>query len=103
MRKIIVGMFLSLDGVMESPEKWQFPYQSPDAAEFTKQQILSSDVLILGRHTYEAFAPFWPTQTHNEFGIADKLNSQPKFIVSSTMKQANWNNSTIISKNPIEE
>jgi dihydrofolate reductase len=103
MRKLILSEFLSLDGVMEAPEKWQFPYQSPDAAEETKQQILASDVLLLGRVTYETFASFWPTQIKNEFGIADKLNNQPKFVVSSTLKKAEWNNSTIIKGNVIEE
>ncbi len=88
---------------MEAPEKWQFPYISDDVSEYIKEHILASDVALLGRVTYEIFASYWPTQTKNEFGIADKLNSQPKFVVSSTLDKAEWNNSTLIKGNVIEE
>jgi dihydrofolate reductase len=88
---------------MEAPEKWQFPYFTDDFTEFTKEQILASDISLLGRVTYETFADFWPTQTNNEFGIADKLNSMPKVVVSSTLAKAGWNNSTQIKGNAMEE
>jgi dihydrofolate reductase len=103
MRKIIVSEFLSVDGVMEAPENWQFPYVSDDLAKDIRTHILASDVLLLGRVTYETFAAYWPNQTNNEFGIADKLNSQPKFVVSSTLKKADWNNSTLIRGNVAEK
>lgn len=103
MRKVIVYEYVTLDGVMESPDKWQLPYYSDDVAEFNKAQILAFDASLLGRVTYEMFASYWPLQTHNEFGIADKVNSTPKFVVSSTLKKAEWNNSTIIKKNVAEE
>jgi dihydrofolate reductase len=103
MRKIVVSEFLSVDGVMEAPEKWQFPYVSDDVAANIQAHILASDAVLLGRVTYETFAAYWPLQTHNEFGIADKLNSQPKFVVSTTLKKADWNNSTLIKGNVIEE
>ena len=102
MGKIIVAEFLTLDGVMEAPEQWQFPFQSPDAHEFVTQQIQELDGQLLGRNTYEIFANFWPTQTNNEFGIADKLNSMPKYVVSTTLQEATWNNSTLISENVVE-
>ena len=102
MRKLVVWEFLSLDSVIEAPEKWVFPYQSEDVAEAIKAQNLASDVLLLGRVTYETFASFWPTQTHNEFGFAEKLNSQPKVVVSSTLQKADWNNSTIIKDHVAE-
>lgn len=102
MRKVIVSEFLTLDGVMEAPQNWQFPYLSDDMAEDNKNQILASDALLLGRVTYEEFASFWPFQTNNEFGIADKLNSTPKFVVSSTLEKAEWNNSTLINGNVVE-
>lgn len=101
-RKIIVSEFLTLDGVMEAPEKWQFPFISPDMAEDIKIHILESDVLLLGRVTYDIFAASWPQQTHNEFGIADKLNRQPKVVVSSTLAKASWNPSTIIKAHPMD-
>ena len=103
MRKVIVSEFVTLDGVMESNEKWQFPYYSDDLAEFNKAQILALDAILLGRVTYEVFASSWPSRTNNEFGIADKLNSTPKFVVSSTLEKAEWNNSTLIKENVAEE
>jgi len=102
MRKIIVSEFLTLDGVMEAPETWQFPYISDDVAEYIKTHILASDAALLGRVTYETFAEYWPKQTNNEFGIADKLNSQPKFVVSSTLKKVDWNNSTLLQGDVVE-
>jgi dihydrofolate reductase len=102
MRKVIVSEFLSLDGVMEASETWQPPYVSDDVAEFIQAQILALDAQLLGRVTYDMFAAYWPLQTNNEFGIADKLNTMPKFIVSSTLEKAEWKNSTIISGNVTE-
>ena len=99
MRKIIVSEFITLDGIMESNEKWQFPYFSDDLAEFSTKQILALDAILLGRVTYEIFASSWPSRTNNEFGIADKLNSVPKFVVSSTLEKVKWNNSTLIKEN----
>ena len=103
MSKIIVSEFLTLDGVMEAPEAWQFPYISDDVGEYIQAQILALDAQLLGRVTYDIFAASWPLQTNNEFGIADKLNSMPKYVVSSTLKKAEWNPSTIISGNVVEE
>ena len=103
MRKVIVSEFLSLGGIMEAPEKWQFPYVSDDVAEEIRAEIHAAEVSLLGKATYEIFAAYWPFQTNNEFGIADKLNSERKFVVSSTLEKAEWNNSTIISGNVAEE
>lgn len=103
MRKIIVSEFITLDGVIESNEKWQFPYFSDDLADFGMKQILALDAILLGRVTYEIFASSWPSRTNNEFGIADKLNSVPKFVVSSTLEKAMWNNSTLIKDDVVQE
>src|SRR5258706_1110376 len=103
MRKIIVSEFMSLDGVMEAPETWHFPYITDDMQEDIKANILALDAALYGRVTYETFAGFWPTQTGNEFGIADKLNNQPKYVVSSTLQKADWKNTTLIKKNVVEE
>jgi dihydrofolate reductase len=99
MGKIIVSEFMSLDGVIEAPETWHFPYISDDMQAFVNADILESDAALLGRVTYEAFAPFWSTLTQNEYGIADKLNTQPKFVVSTTLQKVEWNNSTLIKGN----
>ena len=103
MRKIVVSEFLSADGVMEAPETWQFPFQTEEMGAITERQIHDTDAFLLGRVTYEIFAEYWPTQTHNEHGVADKLNSAPKHVVSTTLQKADWNNSTQIKSNVIEE
>jgi dihydrofolate reductase len=95
-RKLVAYEYVTLDGVMESPEAWQFPYFSDDVADFIKTQILEFDAILLGSATYEIFAANWPQRTHNEFGIADKLNRAPKFVVSSKLAKADWNNTTLI-------
>ena len=103
MRKIVVSEFMSLDGVVEAPDTWQFPFQSEEMGEITERQTRDTDAFLLGRTTYDIFAGFWPTQTNNEFGVADKLNSAPKYVVSTTLQNADWNNSTQIKSNVIEE
>lgn len=103
MRKIIVAEFLTLDGVIEASEEWQPSYVSDDVAEEIRAAIHGAEASLFGRVTYEMFAAYWPFQTHNEFGIADKLNSEPKFVVSSTLEKAEWNNSTLIRGNVTEE
>jgi len=102
MAKIIVLEFITLDGIIEAPETWQFSYFSPDIAQANMEQLQQVDAQLLGRVTYEIFVDAWPQRTNNEFGIADKFNSMPKFVVSSTLTQAEWNNTTILSENGIE-
>ena len=72
-------------------------------AEIIQAQILDADAILLGRVTYEIFAASWPMRTNNEFGVADKLNSMPKFVVSSTLDRVEWNNSKLITGNVLEE
>ncbi len=103
MRKLIAYEYVTLDGVMEAPENWQFPYFSKDFEEFNREQILSFDASLLGRVTYEIFASYWPTQTNNEFGLADKINNAPKYIFSTSLEKVDWNNSTLIKGNITEE
>ncbi len=110
MRKIIVSMFMSLDGVMEDPggsEKtvhggWTFPYWTDEIGGFKLEELFASDALLLGRITYQGFAEAWPGRS-DEAGFADKMNGMAKYVVSSTLNKAEWNNSTIIKSNIIEE
>jgi len=102
MRRLIVSEFVTLDGVIEAPEKWQFPYLSEDVSEQIVAEVHSAEASLLGRNTYEIFAASWPQRTHNEFGVADKLNSEPKYVVSSSLEKTEWNNSTLI-KGDVEE
>ena len=103
MTKLIACEFLTLDGVMEASEQWQPSYVSPDLADTMTAHIQGADGTLLGRVTYDMFAAYWPLQTQNEFGIADKLNREPKYVVSSTLKDAAWQNTTILAGNVTEE
>lgn len=94
MRKVVVSEFMSLDGVMENPA-WTFPYWSDQIAKFKQEEMYASDALLLGRVTYAGFAEAWPGRT-DEAGYADRMNGNPKYVVSTTLDQAGWSNSTII-------
>lgn len=105
LRKLVVSEWVTLDGVFDadSMKEWFEPYDSPDRQEYIKENVLTSDAFLVGRVTYEMLAAYWPNQKNNEMGIADRLNSAPKYVVSSTLKKAEWNNSTIISEDVVEE
>lgn len=109
MGRIVVTEFVSLDGVMEAPgggedykhQGWTFePSQGEDGAKFKLEETLNSEALLLGRVTYEHFAVAWPS-IEGEFG--DKFNNMPKYVVSSTLKKADWNNSTILNGDMVKE
>ena len=102
MRRIIVSEFTTVDGVVDSPERWRFNYQDPQLMQHSVKELHSFEALLMGRVTYESFAAFWPSQKHNEFGIADKLNTAPKFVASNSLKTATWNNSSILSGDVVD-
>ncbi|MGW5627899.1 dihydrofolate reductase family protein [Streptosporangium sandarakinum] len=101
MRKIVAGFFLSLDGVMESPEKWHFPYFNEEMGQAVAAQAAGADAMLLGRATYQEFAGYWPTAGDDP--MAAQMNETPKYVVSSTLKTLEWQNSTLISGNVTEE
>lgn len=102
MRRVVATEYLSLDAVMEEPGKWSFPFWSEAAAKFKFDELVASDALLLGRITYEGFAAAWPKMTDTgEFG--ERMNGIPKYVVSTTLRKADWNNSTIINANVVEE
>ncbi len=106
MRKVIVSTYMTLDGVMtldgDMGQKWHFPYWNDELGKYAVDQLFASDALLLGRRTYEIFAASWPSVT-DEQGFADRMNSLPKYVVSTTLEKAEWNNSTIIKGNVAEE
>jgi dihydrofolate reductase len=110
MRKVIVSEYVTLDGVMEDPGGgegtehggWSFQFWSEEAAKFKFDELFASDALLLGRVTYQGFAKAWPSMT-DEQGFADRMNSLPKFVVSTTLKEVEWNNSRLIKGNIAEE
>lgn len=95
MRKIIAGLFVSVDGVVESPEEWHFPYWSDEMQEAVGSQFDEADILLLGRATYEVFAATWPHRG-GESLFADQLNGMRKLVASTTLKDVEWQNSALI-------
>src|SRR5688572_5154305 len=102
MRKVIISTMVTLDGVMDSPEKWSFSYWNEEVGKYALEQLFSSDALLIGKATYEGFAEAWTGRT-DEAGFADKMNSMPKYVASTTLKEAAWTNSTIIKGSVVEE
>jgi dihydrofolate reductase len=109
MGKIVVTEFVSLDGVMEDPGGsenfkyggWTFEISSgEDGAKFKLDETMASDALLLGRVTYEGFAAAWPTR---EGEFADRFNRMPKYVVSSTLDDPEWENSTVLRGDLAEE
>lgn len=100
---MVVFEWITLDGIFDAGtmDQWFFPYDSVGRQAFITDCIMGSDTLLLGRTTYEMLAPYWSALKNNEMGIADKLNSVAKYVVSSTLKKAEWNNTTIIPDNVI--
>lgn len=101
MAKIVVSEFVSLDGVMEAPggepdykhTGWVAKFQDQEQIQYKLKEVLAHKALLLGRTTYESFAGAWPF-IEGEFG--DKMNSMPKFVASTTLTSANWNNTTVL-------
>jgi dihydrofolate reductase len=107
--KIVVTEFVSLDGVMEAPgggedfkhAGWTFDIERGEEGDtFKLDEALDAEALLLGRATYEGFAAAWPSR---EGEFADKFNSMPKYVVSSTLADAAWNNSTVLKGDTVEE
>jgi dihydrofolate reductase len=105
MKKLIVKEWITLDGVFDANTMniWNAPFHSDSRARCIIEDILGADAFLYGRTTYEMLAPYWSSLKNNEMGVADKLNSAPKYVVSTTLKKAGWNNSHIVGGNAVEE
>jgi dihydrofolate reductase len=108
MGRIVVTEFVSLDGVMEAPggedfkyKAWTFDFdRGEEGNRFKLDEALEAEALLLGRVTYEGFAAAWPSR---EGEFADKFNEMPKYVVSSTLKNPEWNNSTVLEGDVVPE
>jgi dihydrofolate reductase len=113
MRKVVVSEFVTLDGVMQDPGGvgeieqggWNIPYMNNEFGAYKDDELSASDALLLGRVTYEGFAAAWPDPSHidTEGEYATMMNSYPKYVVSTTLRKVDWNNSHLIKANVIEE
>ena len=95
MRKIVAGLFISLDGVVEAPDQWHFPYFNDEMGAAVGEAIGASDALLLGRRGYEEFAAYWPQQDPASSPFVSIMNDTPKFVASTTLENVDdWQNST---------
>lgn len=100
--RLVATEYLSLDGIFEEPGHWSFPFFDEQAGQFKFDELKASDALLLGRLTYEGFAKAWPTmEGTGEFGV--KMNTMPKYVVSSTLEKADWPGSVLIKGDVVEE
>jgi dihydrofolate reductase len=111
MGRIVVTEFVSLDGVVEDPggsenfkhSGWSFEFsRGEEGDKFKLDETMESEALLLGRKTYEGFAAAWPSR-EDDAGFADKFNSMPKYVVSSTLESPEWNNSHVLKGDVVEE
>jgi dihydrofolate reductase len=94
MRKVIQTVLVSADGVVGDPRLWAMDYRDADVEKDSVERLGDSDSMILGRGTYELFAATWPGQSSD---FAGRMNSMRKYVFSSTLAKANWDNSTILT------
>ncbi|MGI5230667.1 dihydrofolate reductase family protein [Actinoallomurus sp. CA-142502] len=92
MRKIVSELFITLDGVVSSPDKWHGPYHDEAMNHTIEEQLAAADTMLLGRHTYQEHAGFWPGETGT---MADRMNSIRKIVFSTTLTGLEWSNSTL--------
>jgi dihydrofolate reductase len=109
MGRIVVTEYISIDGVVEAPSGtedfervgWTDDFsRGPEGDAFKVEETMASDALLLGRGTYDGFAPVWP-HVEGEFG--DKFNTMPKYVVSSTLENPQWNNTTVLRGDVVDE
>jgi dihydrofolate reductase len=93
MRKIVAGLFISLDGVVEAADQWMGPWFNPELGQAIGSLMGAQDAMLLGRVTYQEFAAHWPQQTGE---MADTMNGTAKYVVSGTLPSADWQNSALI-------
>jgi dihydrofolate reductase len=94
MRKVVSGLFMSLDGVAESPDQWQFDHFDEGMMAALGEHLATTDAVMLGRVTYQEWAGYWPNSTDEPF--ASYINNAPKYVVSNTLDHADWQNTTLI-------
>ena len=104
--KLVVTAFVTLDGIVEAPgfdehrtgrNAWALRVQTEEDGVHNKGQVMSADALLLGRRTWQIWAAFWPTASGGDPEMTEKMNAVPKYVVSNTLKRADWNNTTILS------
>jgi dihydrofolate reductase len=93
-RKIKSNFFISLDGVVEAPDKWHFPYFDDEMGAVVGASFATTDAMLMGRVLYEEWAAYWPEHADQPFG--DVINSMKKYVISDSLQSADWQNSEVI-------
>jgi len=101
MRKVIVSLFLTLDGVVEAPHQWSFQFGSEEQQKYKFDELFASSALLLGRVTYQGFAAAWPNMAGTG-AYGERMNSLPKYVASTTLQEVEWN-ASLIKGNIAEE
>ena len=105
MRKVIAGLFISLDGVVEAPDQWHFPYFNDEMGAAVDATLGSADVVLFGRKTYDSFAGAWPareTAGEEDAGMARALGDARKIVVSNQQLEFTWRNSEQLKGDLVE-
>lgn len=111
MRRVVVTEFISVDGVIEAPgggedfdrQGWAFQFdRGEEGNKFKIDELLEADAQLLGRRTYEGFAAAWPSRPDDEAGFAQRMNSMPKYVVSNTLENPSWQNTTVLKGDAAE-
>lgn len=105
MKKITAGLFISLDGVVEAPDQWHFPYFNEEMGAAVSAQLDAADTLLVGRVTYDSFAGAWPdreTAGEEDAGFAKKLGDMRKVVVSRQPLEFTWRNSELLRGDFVE-
>jgi dihydrofolate reductase len=99
MRNLVISTLVSLDGVASDPQSWAGPYFDAEAAEHSLRRLEDADAFLMGRGSYEYYVPAWPAASGP---YMDRLNAMPKYVFSSTLARAEWNNATVVRGDVVE-
>lgn len=102
MRKIINSTYITLDGVVEEPQNWHWSRPADPRTDTVQTDLLlACDAVLMGRRTYDSFAAAWPSRSGDP--LSDRMNSIPKYVVSTTLKNPDWSNTTVIANDIVPE
>lgn len=96
MTQLVVSEYVTLNGAMEAPNVWTPAFWNDEVAQYKRDELFAADGLLLSRVTYEGFAAAWPSMTDEE-GFADRMNSFPKYVITETLDELEWNNSSVVN------
>jgi len=97
MGKIVSNFFMSLDGVVESPDQWHFPYFDDEMGQIIGSAMATTDAFLMGRKLYDEWSEYWPAQS-DDVPFASYINDAPKYVLSHTLIDPTWNNTTVLPK-----